>query len=63
MKSPDYHISGGHLIAYAFSSKEEGRGALLGGPNDMAGVVCECGGGGGGGGVAWVDEGDWRVFT
>ena len=35
----------------------------MGGPNDMAGVVCECGGGGGGGGVAWVDEGDWRVFT
>lgn len=51
---------------YAFSSKEEGRGAPLGGPNDMAGVVCECqsgGGGGGGGVVAWVDEGDWRAFT
>lgn len=37
---------------HAFSSKEEGRGALLGGPKDIVGAICECGGGGG---VACVD--------
>jgi hypothetical protein len=48
------------VSTHAFSSKEEGRGALLGGPRDMVGVICECGGGGG---VAWVDEGKQRGFT
>jgi hypothetical protein len=49
------------VITYAFSSKEEGSGALFGGPRDMMNVVvCGCGGGGG---VAWVDENDYRDLT
>jgi hypothetical protein len=50
----------GRLKGYtcALPSKEEGSGALFGGPRDM--VACGCGGGGG---VAWVDGSNCRVFA
>lgn len=48
------------MATYSFSSKEEGRGALLGGPKDMVGARCKCGGGGG---VAWADESKLVIFT
>jgi hypothetical protein len=51
------------MPTYAFSSKEEGSGALFGGPKDMVDVVCGRGGGGGGGGVARVQGCTCNVFT
>ena len=61
-KSPNCTVPNekGNDNTHAFSSKEEGRGALFGGPKDMVGAMCECGGGGE---VACVDKSKWIVFT